>query len=77
MTSASCAAIPNLSRADLEEIAYIRSWSKEFVGPGSPEPGHYGLSELPKPGTNIRAYVFSNQDGGFDALEPNGLQAIR
>lgn len=125
MISVSCAAIPNLSPAELQELAdeivvgkvqtvysapqtpdgdyqeilhliemrvekrekgdksktdklvYVRTWSKKFVGKGFPAPGHYGISDLPKPGTKLRAYVSQAEDGGADALQPNGLNPIK
>jgi hypothetical protein len=54
-------------------LAYVRFSTKRFVGGGAAPPGAYGQRGVPKVGAMVRAYVVGDEDGGFNALEPNGL----
>ena len=57
------------------EVVYVRTWrAKErpagWVGPG-------GQSRVPAEGDVVRAYLRRADDGGYDALLPNGIDINR
>jgi hypothetical protein len=59
----------------LGRIAYVRFWTRRYVGAGLAPPGDYGHRGIPKSGDTLRVFVAEAEDGGFDVLAPNGFVA--
>jgi hypothetical protein len=56
-------------------VAYARFWSKQPANAADAAPGHWGHRGVLLPRQDVRAYLVEAEDGGFDALSPNGLEA--
>jgi hypothetical protein len=58
-------------------LAYVRFSHRRYVGTGPPMVGANGQRGVPSIGDVARAYVTTAKDGGYDAISPNGLAAVR
>jgi hypothetical protein len=61
-------------RIEAGDCIYPRFWRQAWIGKGNPPPygsGHH----LPGVGDRVRVYLKEN-DGGYDALLPNGIEVI-
>lgn len=54
-------------------LTYIRFQSRRYTGSGDPPPGHYG-QQPPQIGSQLRVFALQANDGGLDALSPNGFR---
>jgi hypothetical protein len=61
--------------APASKLLYARCWTpaKRPAGWAGPQ----GQNLIPKPGQRIRLYLTREADGGFDVLEPNGVEAVK
>ena len=69
-----------------ECLVYVRYWSREWKGLGLPPPGGQSYGPQPKKGQICRFYLAKNaydgwsedgnQDGGYNIVYVNGVQAI-
>lgn len=58
------------------EVIYVRFWNDRWVGKGPVTP-HSGGHHVPAVGSAVRAYVRRDREGSYEALLPNGLEAMR
>lgn len=61
-------------RIEPGDAVYARVWQMSWAGKGNPPPfgsGHH----LPKKGDRVRVFLKQN-DGGYDALLPNGIEVL-
>lgn len=54
------------------EVVFARFWNQHWIGKGLPPPGSTG-HYVPKPGSQVRAYLERAKDGTFEVILPNGL----
>jgi hypothetical protein len=54
-------------------LVYLRFWKMTRVV----APGASGQEREPRPGERVRAYLRRGEDGGLDALFPNGIEVAR
>lgn len=69
------------------KMAYVRYWRQKWQGEGPPPTGSGGHRGVPSSGSVVRAYVTDaknwrrrpdkENDEGFDAILPNGLQLAK
>lgn len=64
---------------------YVRYWTREWAGRGTPPPSTAGHRGLPKEGARVRIYLArnaydgfdpENNDGGFNVIGANGFEAL-
>jgi hypothetical protein len=61
-------------RIEVGDCVYPRFWTQMWIGKGNPPPygsGHH----LPQVGDRVRVFLKQN-DGGYDALLPNGIEVV-
>jgi hypothetical protein len=73
-------------KGDLEEgaLAYVRYWTRRWVGRGSMPPSTTGHRGVPKEGDTLRIYAVSKgyngfgetTDGGLDVYGANGFERL-
>lgn len=56
------------------DCVYARFWREAWIGKGNPPPFGSG-HRLPRKGDMVRAFLNKN-DGGYDALLPNGFEIL-
>ena len=70
----------------LENLVYVRYWSRAWKGIGLPPPGGQSYHPQPKKGDQCRFYLSKNsfdgwtdenQDGGYNVVYLNGVQPIK
>ena len=72
---------------DLDEgdLIYTRYWRRRYTGPPPGEPSTSGYRDLPAEGETLRLYLAQNagdgysrdnNDGGFNAIFPNGFERL-
>jgi len=58
------------------KLAYVRFWRRKYIGKGEAPDGAYGHRDIPKVGSQVRAYAREGEDGGLDVILPNGISLI-
>jgi hypothetical protein len=58
------------------QLVYVRFWRKRFRGKGEAPDGAYGHRQVPGVGSEVRAFVTTGEDGGYDVILPNGISLI-
>lgn len=59
------------------KLAYVRFFDKRFTGEGPQPAGNFGHRPVPKQNSAVTVYAFESEDGGLEALQPNGWKLTR
>lgn len=60
----------NISRGD---HVFARYWRDRWIGPGNPDPGHFGHRGVPEAGDRVVVYLSGDQSKGYRVVSPNGF----
>lgn len=64
-------------RSKAGDLIYARYVMRRTTSPGLVSPGYYGIHTEPEKGQTVRMYLSIASDGGFDVIDPNGVEVLK